>query len=242
MRAFLAIFFSALLFGAHSQNFVSPGIIAYHSGAYERTIQDMDKAFQTTRGMDGETRSKAYYYRGMARLNLLKAGSSSLEIGNDPYLTSYNDLDRAVLLDPQWNESAQAEMTLIYNKMISSAKSLYDQGINASEENQVRTIFGSAIQKITTAAKINDNFEANSLLGKSYDALGVFYDQLVPDQSTAEQKAISSYQSAQKFYEKALELSPRSLEMVRALKDIAYRFGDRDKEIYYAELETSIGG
>ena len=242
MRAFLIIFFSALIFSAISQNFVSPGIIAYHSGAYERTIQDMNKAFQTTRGMDSETRSKAYYYRGMARLNLLKAGSNSSEIGNDPYLTAYNDLDRAVLLDPQWNESAQAEMTLIYNQMISSAKKLYDQGYNASEENEVRSLFGAAILKSTTAAKINDTFEVNDLLGKSYSGLGAFYDQLVAEQSSAEQKAISSYQSAQKFLEKALELQPRSLETVKALGYIAYRFGDREKQIYYSELETSIGG
>ncbi|MEP5613678.1 MAG: hypothetical protein ABJP45_15610 [Cyclobacteriaceae bacterium] len=241
MRAFLVIFFSALIFSANSQNFVSPGIIAYHSGAYERTIQDMNKAFQTTRGMDSETRSKAYYYRGMARLSLLKAGTSSSEIGSDPYLAAYNDLDRAVLLDPQWRESAQGEMALIYRQLLVSGKNLYDRGIYSNDENEVRSIFGAAILQITTAAKIDNTFETNSLLGKSYDALGIFYDQLV-DQNDAGPKAISSYQSAQKFYEKALELSPRSLETVRALKDIAYRFGDREKEIYYAELETSIGG
>ena len=108
---------------------MSPGIIAYHSGAFERTIQDMNKAFQTSRNMDTEMRSKAYYYRAMARLSLLKAGISSPEIGTDPYLNSFNDLERAVLLDPQWSESSQAEMGLIYRELIASAKRLYDQGI-----------------------------------------------------------------------------------------------------------------
>ncbi|MEP1093642.1 MAG: hypothetical protein ABJG78_00955 [Cyclobacteriaceae bacterium] len=241
MRAFLVIFFSALIFSANSQNFVSPGIIAYHSGAYERTIQDMNKAFQTTRGMDSETRSKAYYYRGMARLSLLKAGTSSEELGNDPYLAAYNDLDRAVLLDPQWRESAQAEMALIYRQLLASAKRLYDRGIYSNDENEVRSIFGSAILQITTAAKIDDTFEANDLMGKSYDALGVFYDQLV-DQSDAGPKAISSYQSAQRFHEKALQINPNSLETIKALRQLAYRFGDRDKEIYYAQLEANIDG
>lgn len=241
MRAFLIIFLTTLIFGAHSQNFVSPGIIAYHSGAYERTIQDMNKAFQTTRGMDSETRGKAYYYRGMARLNLLKAGSNSPEIGIDPYLTAYNDLDRAVLLDPKWSESANAEKGLIYRQLLAAAQRAYNRGINAETEEQVRTILGSAILKTATAAKINDTFETNDLLGKSYDAMGVFYDQLV-DQQEAQKKAITSYESAKKFYERALEINPRSLESVRALKEIAYRFGDREKYLYYEQLETTIGG
>ncbi len=241
MRAFLILFLSFLVFGAFSQNFVSPGIIAYHSGAYERTIQDMNKAFQTTRGMDSETRGKAYYYRGMARLNLLKASSGSSEIGNDPYLAVYNDLDRAILLDPKWNESASAEMSLIYRQLIVNAQSAYDRGITVETEVEMRTLFGSAILKSTTAAKINDTFETNNLIGKAYDGMGIFYDQLV-DQADAQKKAISSYESAQKFYEKALGQNPRSLECIRALKELAYRFGDRDKEIYYAQLEADLGG
>jgi len=241
MRAFLVIFFSALIFSANCQNFVSPGIIAYHSGAYSRTIQDMNKAFQTTRGMDSETRSKAYYYRGMARLSLLKAGTSSQEIGNDPYLAVYNDLDRAVLLDPQWRESVQTEMSLIYRQLLANAERLYDRGIYSNDENEVRSIFGSAILHITTAAKIDDTFETNALLGKSYDALGIFYDQLV-DQKDAAPKAISSYKSAQGFYEKGLQLNPRSLEIVKALGNIAYRLGDRDKQVYYAKMEADLGG
>ncbi len=241
MRSFLTIFLSILLFGAFSQNFVSPGIIAYHSGAYERTIQDMNKAFQTTRGMDSETRGKAYYYRGMARLNLLKAGSGSAEIGNDPYLAVYNDLDRAVLLDPKWSETVNAEKELIYRQLLVDAERDYNRGINAATEDEVRTILGSAILKTTTAAKINDTFETNDLLGRSYDAMGVFYDQLI-DQDDAQKKAVTSYESARKFYERALEINPRSLKSVRALKEIAYRFGDREKYLYYEQLETTIGG
>lgn len=241
MRAFLVIFFSTLILGANTQNFVSPGIIAYHSGAYERSIQDMNKAFQTSRGMDNDTRSKAFYYRGMARLNLLKSGTASPEIGNDPYLAVYNDLDRAVLLSSQWNESVQAEMGLIYQKLIADAKRSYDLGIYSNTENEVRSLFGSAIQKVTTAAKINNSFEANDLLGKSYDAMGIFYDQLV-DQEDAQSKAISSYKSARQYYEVALQLNPRSLESVRALKQLAYRFGDRNEELKYAEMEANLGG
>ncbi len=241
MRAFLTIILSTLIFGAFSQNFVSPGIIAYHSGAYERTIQDMNKAFQTTRGMDSETRGKAYYYRGMARLNLLKAGSNSAEIGNNPYQTVYDDLDRAVLLDPKWNESVNTEKSFIYNQLLTAANQSYNLGYNAATETEVRNYFGAAILKSTTAAKINDSYEANALLGKSYLALGDFYDQYIDDESL-QKRAISSYESAKEFYEKALGMNARSLESIKALKYIAYRFGDRDKEVYYAQLEASIRG
>ena len=71
--------------------------------------------------------------------------------------------------------------------------------------------------------------------------MGIFYDQLI-DQPDAETKAVSSYQSAKKYYEAALQINPRSIESIRALKQLAYRFGDRDEELRYAKMEESLGG
>ncbi len=241
MRAFLALTFLITVLTGFSQNFVSPGIIAYHSGAFERTIQDMNKAFETSPNMENDMRSKAFYYRGMARISLLKEGSSSPFIGPDPYINVYNDLTNAIRLDPQWRESSQAEMPLIYRQLVNRAVALYDQGIYAATEDEVNRLLGSAVIKLNTALSINNNYEVNDLLGKTYDAMGIFYDQLVDDQD-AQSKALSSYQSAMRFHESALNINPRSLENIRALKQLAYRLGDRDKEIQYAQMEASIGG
>ena len=181
----------------------------------------MNKAFQTGRGMDGDTRSKAYYYRGMARIGLLKKGSNSPEIGPDPYLNVYNDLENAILLDNQWKEPAQAEMSLIYQELLKSARSTYNLGRDTNEETEVRRLFGSSILKLTTAAKINDNFQVNSLLGKAFYDLGFFYDQLADDDASAENKAVSSDESAKEYFEKAFRMNGNTLDVIRGLKDIA---------------------
>ena len=241
MRAFLITILFSIHFFGFSQNFVSPGIIAFHSGAYERTIEDMDKAFQANASMDDGLRSKAHYYRGMARLNLVKAGSNSQLIGQDPYLSIYNDLSRASQLDSQWSSSAQAEMNLIYNQLFSGAKQLYDQGIYAATEQEVSRLLGGALTKLNTAVRVRNNFEVNDLLGQTHDAIGIFYDQLIDD-PTAQTKALDSYRTAMQFYEAALTINPRSLSSIRALKQLAYRLGERNKEIQYAQMEENLGG
>ena len=85
MSVFLVLFFTLTLLVGFSQDFVSPEIIAFHSGAFERTVQDMNKAFTTSPDMNNDMKSKAHYYRGMGRLSLLKAGSNSPVVGRDPY-------------------------------------------------------------------------------------------------------------------------------------------------------------
>lgn len=241
MKAFLStIFLFSILLGT-SQNFVSPGIIAFHSGAFERTIQDMNKAFETSPDMDSDMRSKAHYYRGMARLNMVKAGSTSAVIGRNPYLIIYRDLTKAASLDAKWNETANAEMNLIYKQMMSSAKRKYDQGILASTESEIDRLLRPAVTELEIAVTIKNSFEANHLMGKTYDALGIFYDQLIDDQS-AQAKALSSYELAVNYYEIALNMNAQSLDAIRALKDLAYRLGNREQEMRYAQMEENIGG
>ena len=145
-------------------------------------------------------------------------------------------------MDNQWKEPAQAEMSLIYQELLKSARSTYNLGRDTNEETEVRRLFGSSILKLTTAAKINDNFQVNSLLGKAFYDLGFFYDQLADDDASAENKAVSSYESAKEYFEKAFRMNGNSLDVIRGLKDIAYRFGDREKELEYAKLEENIGG
>lgn len=241
MRAFLTISFCLTIFLSHAQNFVSPGIIAFHSGAYERTIADMNKAFEVSPNMDNDMKAKAYYYRGMARINLLKANSYSPVIGSDPYLNTFNDLTQAGRLDQQWREPAQKEMQAIYQNLVTKARASYNEGIYSNTEEDISRLFGSAILRLNTALQISNNFEVNDLLGKIYDAMGVWYDQLI-DNSEARQKAVSSYKSAIKYYEASLEINPQTLSNIRALKQLSYRLGDREKEQKYAQLEADLGG
>ncbi|MEQ9405565.1 MAG: hypothetical protein RIM99_18395 [Cyclobacteriaceae bacterium] len=241
MRAFLIVFLSFSFLIGFSQNFVSPGIIAFHSGAFERTIQDMNKAFETSPDMNSDMRSKAYYYRGMSRLNLLKSGKSSAIIGSDPYHAVYNDLTQAVALDTRWKESVDAELSLIYSQLFTSAKQKYDRGVNAETEIEVNRIFGPAITQLEAVKKIRNTFEVNELLGKSHEAIGVMFDQLIDDQN-AQAKALSAYKQALEFYEYALEMNPGSIGCIRALAYISYRLGDRERQSRYADMEANIGG
>lgn len=243
MRAFLTISFLSLALVGFSQNFVSPGIIAFHSGAFERTVQDMDKAFETSPDMDSDMRSKAHYYRGMARLNMVKAGSSSTEIGREPYVIIYDDLSKAVQLDSKWNETAQPEMNLIYGGLVNSGRENYSAAYeyDGDRDAEFDRLIGRAIAKLKSALKIKGGFEVNELLGKSYFAIGTFYGQYQDDQLMI-QKTRDAYDSAIPYYETALAINPRAIESIREIKHIAYRKGDRAMEAKYAQMEANIGG
>lgn len=241
MRGFFILVCSLATIFVQGQNFVSPGIIAFHSGAYERTIQDMDKAFETTPDMDNDMRSKAHYYRGMARLKLIKAGNNSAAIGRDPYLSIYNDLSNASRLDNQWKATSDKELGLIFSQLVNSSKKLYDEGIYAETDTEIEQTLGFALTKLNTALQVNNTFEVNELLGKTHEAIGTYYDQYL-DNTTAQNKALESYRNAFKHYEVALTKNNRSLSCIKSLKFLAYRLGDRQKEIEYERMESNIGG
>lgn len=241
MRAFLTISFLAVVLIGFSQNFVSPGIIAFHSGAFERTVQDMNKAFETSPDMDDDMRSKAYYYRGMARLNLVKAGNRSSVVGKEPYVIIYDDLSRAVQLDSKWKATAEPEMNLIYGGLINSGREAYNAALEEVVDTEFDRLIQSAIAKLKSALKIKNGFEVNELLGKSYFAIGTYYDQYVDDQKLI-QKALSGYDASIPFYKTSLALNPRATQSIKDLKYIAYRKGDRAKEAEYAQMLANIGG
>lgn len=241
MRAFLIISFLVLGLNGFSQNFVSPGIIAFHSGAFERTVQDMNKAFETSADMSDDMRSKAHYYRGMARLSLVKSGKNSAEVGKEPYVAIYEDLSKAVQYDSKWSETAQPEMNLIYGGLINSGRESYNAAFESAEDAEFDRLIALAFVKLKSAMKIKSGFEVNELLGKSYSAVGIYYGQYVDDPEMAK-KELDAYESSIPYYKAALALNPRATESIRELRNIAYRRGDRALEAKYAQMLADIGG
>ena len=70
-------------------------------------------------------------------------------------------------------------------------KKSYDLDIYATSESEINTLPGSSVAKLGAAQKINNSFEVNDLMGKTYDAKGIYFDQFIDDQDAIQKAVIS---------------------------------------------------
>ena len=241
MKGLLVAFFTWMTLSGFSQNFVSSAIIAYHSGAYERTIKDIDRSMEQGSDLDRETRAKAYYYRGMARLQLKSKDPGSSMMSGTPLITAFNDLNQARLLDDHWQNMVDEEMNALYDDLILQMETSYGLGVDTDSEDSLKDQLNNALAHLNTAVRIKKDRETNTLYGKIHRAFGDFY-YMIPEDQEAYDLSLENYRQAVGYYEASLDEYIRSVEKVKALKELHERLGNTEKMEEYRTLELYLGG
>jgi tetratricopeptide (TPR) repeat protein len=218
-----------------AQDFVSSAIISYHAGAYERCIEDLNKALKNSSSLEPATRAKAYFYRGMARLKLTPSSISMLIL---------DDLVKAKNLDNQWNERANVEIQRIVSQVIQSAQADYDKALQSRDPNVNRPLLSGASDRLYTCLEVARYPAALELMAKISQTHGdVYYNMAeMGDPMEVQRQFMAHYTQAITYYEEWLNTQEGTKAIFNALKVMAGRIEDRERESRYAYLVEQIGG
>jgi len=244
MRISFILFFVGLTSVSLSQEYVSSGIIAFHAGAYERCIEDLNASLRNAGSLNVATRAKAYFYRGMARSKVLAASPNSPSLGASPAMAILEDLTRAKNLDSQWAERANAELNVITAQIVQAVRADYDRATQTKDINVNRPLLSAASDKLLTALQSVKSPGMMELLAKVCHAHGdVYYNMAeVGDPMEVQRQFLAHYSQAIEYYEQYLTLREGNAAIYSALQLLAKRVGDTDRETRYAYLASQTGG
>lgn len=137
------------------QKYISRAIIAFSGGAYERTILDINTALSNTENITNVELGKAYFYRGIAKIRLLKSGIESSVIGNNPYLSAYNDIAQAIKIESgRWTVKAEKEFDKIYDDLVLEGEISLRQARAVGGGERMKVLLGRSKDYFTAALSI----------------------------------------------------------------------------------------
>jgi len=243
MRIFFILLFTGLTLVSLGQDFVSSGIIAFHAGAYERCIEDLNKSLRSAGSLNAATRAKAYFYRGMARSKVLAVSPNSQALGASPAMAILEDLTRAKNLDSQWAEKANAELQLIIAQIVQAVRADYERALQTKDPNVSRPLLSAASDKLLACIESAKSPVLMELMAKVCQAHGdVYYNMAeVGDPMEVQRQFLAHYSQAIEYYEQYLTMRDGNTAFFSTLQLLSKRVGDTDRESRYAYLASQTG-
>lgn len=244
MRQHLPILLFFLSLTTYAQSYVSGGVLAYHGNAFERCVEDLNKALAKPSSLEPEVRAKAYFYRGMAREEIRTQNANASILGSDPITASINDLHQAGTLDRQWSRRSSNVLEKLLGEVRGSIESEYDKALSLGPD-QSRPVFSRSIDRLLFCLNVKNEYETRVLLAKVYEAYGHVYFNMaeIGDPTGVQRMFLSHYSRAISHYEEALKIrNGGSKEVFTSLEVLAHRIGDSTRETHYGQLASQIGG
>lgn len=233
MRSFFLLYLIAFCFTASAQQrYISSAIIAFSGKAYERTISDINIALLDERNLSKEDRSKAYFYRGMARLELIDAGSSNI---TDPYLSAFQDFRRVMNLSlDAWSGRASVAAEELFDELMAGASAIRQLAVREEDDQVKLRLLNRTLDHLNAARSLHEDYHITRLLGETYLSLGVIHGK------TDESRSLANYRAALRYMEQALRINNDCEVCIASLIEIALSIGDEEREERYKLLMSSF--
>ncbi len=227
-----------------AQNYVAGGVLAYHGNAYERCIEDLNKALANPGNLSTELRAKAYFYRGMAKAKIYSQNPTAARLGDDPIASTLSDLTRAKALDAEWASRSDVELNALLRDLRVSVEREYIRAQDLPPK-EGRPIYSRSIDRLQIYLDVRNDYPARLLLAKMYEAYGdvYFYMAEEGDPMQVQRQYLSHYSRAIVHYEEALRIQGEGTkELLVSLETLSGRIGDEERETRYGQLVSEIGG
>ncbi|MEO9474919.1 MAG: hypothetical protein ABJG41_05280 [Cyclobacteriaceae bacterium] len=233
MRSFFLLYLIALCFTASAQQrYISSAIIAFSGKAYERTISDINIALLDERNLSKEDRSKAYFYRGMARLKLIDAGASTV---TDPYLSAFQDFRQVMNLNLEaWSGRANAAAEELFDELMADATAIRQLAVREDNGQVKLRLLNRTLDHLNAARIIHEDYHITKMLGETYLSLGVIHGK------TDESRSLANYRASLRYMEQALRVNNDCEVCISSLIEIAMSIGDAEREERYKLLMRSF--
>ncbi|MEP0368455.1 MAG: hypothetical protein ABJN36_16380 [Cyclobacteriaceae bacterium] len=233
MRSFFLLYLIAFCFTASAQQrYISSAIIAFSGKAYERTISDINSALLDERNLSKEDRSKAYFYRGMARLELIEAGTSTI---TDPYLSAFQDFRQVMNLGLEtWRGRANAAADDLFDELMAGAAAIRQLAVREDDDQIKLRLLSRTLDHLNAAGIIHEDYHITKLLGETYLSLGVIHAR------TDESRSLANYRASMRYMEQALRVNNECEVCIASLIEIAMSIGDEERERRYKLLMQSF--
>lgn len=232
----LILFCSLLAISAQAQQgSVTTGIIAYSGAAYERAISDLTNALKNPT-ISKEDQCKAHFYRGMAKLKLLRQDPDTKVLGATPFLSADADFKSCLAQDPsRWGEQFEQVKLSLFDGLYNTGLEAYNKAKTLSSESS-NIWYSRAIDHLRAAIAYQQNFHINRDLGKAYEALARIYE------SSGNTRAVANYRASVNYLESALNYDNDCMECAETLLNVSAQLNDESRIKKYTQLLNSLSG